>query len=92
MSEFFKKLVEELRTREKMLEDHSTHSALEGGTSHKAELDRLRGMLNALSRKIELMEPAADADWDGTKETLRTDLKELDSELHEWIGKIKSAA
>ena len=58
MSKFLHKLAEGLRSREKLLEDHSEHSAFEGdnGVTLRAEYEELLDEVRAFSARIEQAE------------------------------------
>jgi len=55
MSEFLHKLAEGLRSREKLLEDHSEHPAFDSadGSALKKEYDALLDEVRAFSEKLE---------------------------------------
>ncbi|MEE8371275.1 MAG: hypothetical protein V3R73_03940 [Sphingomonadales bacterium] len=87
MSEFMHMWAEELRTREQMLEDHTATALLEPGETHRAEMECLKVELDAISRKVQLLEAGADRDWEATKAVLHTDLEALDKDIRSWIDK-----
>ncbi|WP_417448932.1 hypothetical protein [Kordiimonas sp.] len=65
MSKYLHKLAEALRSREKLLEDHSEHPAFESesGDELKAEYDNLIEEVQAFSKKLEAAR-AKGADFD----------------------------
>jgi len=65
MSEFMHKLAEGLRSREKMLEDHSVHPVFDQpeGEKFKIEFNKLKSELDDFKAKIEKIE-AEHVDFD----------------------------
>ena len=90
MGKFLHSLVEELRTREQFLEDHSARIATEGvepPEEQAKEFNTLKELLNAVSRRVETLEEGEGGDWEVSKESLHRDLETLDKEIHAWIRK-----
>jgi hypothetical protein len=91
MSNFLHKLVEELRTREQYLEDHSTHPVFDTdeGDTFRREYDKLKAELDCFNERVQKARDA-DEDYDEHFEReIKDQHRHLSLKIDTWSKKVQ---
>lgn len=92
MTSFLHKLVEELRTREQYLEDHSAHPVFDADESgaFKKEYDKLKAELESFNERVQKASEAGDDFEDHFEREIKDEHQQLSVKIDTWSKKLEA--